>query len=230
MPFVPQVSKVSGTFKADVRVTGTPGDPHLSGAIDIRNGAFTVAELTKGGYTGFDTRITLAPDRVQIQEFRLLDEHQHTLRVSGELAVHRRQIGGVQIAIQSDQFEIIDNQLADIKLNTDVRVTGELRQPRVEGTLAVHTGTIDVGRVLAMTTSNAYTVEQANSSRRRPERCRRPVLQGAPFRLPRTRPRPRARPPPPHRRLLKPAPAPLRRHRQRRARRSRRLLPASSTR
>jgi autotransporter translocation and assembly factor TamB len=157
--FVPQVSKVSGTLQADVRVTGSPGDPHLSGAIDIRNGAFTVAELTKSGYTGFDTRITLAPDRVQIQEFRLLDEHQHTLRVSGELALHRRQIGGVQIAIQSDQFEIIDNQLADIKLNTDVRVTGELRQPRVEGTLAVHTGTIDVARVLAMTTSNAYAVE-----------------------------------------------------------------------
>ncbi len=166
--FVPQVSKVSGTLQADVRVTGSPGDPHLSGAIDIRNGAFTVAELTKSGYTGFDTRITLAPDRVQIQEFRLLDEHQHTLRVSGELAVHRRQIGGVQIAIQSDQFEIIDNQLADIKLNTDVRVTGELRQPRVEGTLAVHTGTIDVGRVLAMTTSNAYAVEQTKLESKAP--------------------------------------------------------------
>jgi autotransporter translocation and assembly factor TamB len=40
-----------------------------------------------------------------------------------------------------------------------VRVTGELREPRVEGTLAVHTGTIDVARVLAMTTSNAYAVE-----------------------------------------------------------------------
>ena len=157
--FVPQVSKVSGTLEADVRVTGSPRDPHLSGAIDIRNGAFTVADLTKSGYSGFNTRITLAPDRVQIQAFSLLDEHQHTLSVSGELAVHKRQIGGVQIAIKSDQFEIIDNRLADIKLNTDVRITGELRQPRVEGTLAVHTGTIDVGQVLAATTSNAYAVE-----------------------------------------------------------------------
>jgi autotransporter translocation and assembly factor TamB len=157
--FVPQVSRVSGTLQADVRVTGSPRDPHLSGSIDIRNGAFTVAELTKSGYTGFDTRITLTPDRVQIEELSLLDEHQHTLRVSGELAVHQRQIGGVQIAIKSDQFEIIDNQLADIKLNTDLRIAGELRQPRVEGTLGVHTGTINLGRVLAETTSNAYAVE-----------------------------------------------------------------------
>ena len=157
--FVPQVSKVSGTFQADVRVTGSPRDPHLNGSVDVRNGAFTIAELTKSGYTGFDTRITLTPDRVQIQEFNLVDEHQHTLSVSGELATHQGQIGGVQIAIKSDQFEIVDNQLADIKLNTDVRITGELRQPRVEGTLGVHTGTIDVGRVLALTTSNAYAVE-----------------------------------------------------------------------
>jgi autotransporter translocation and assembly factor TamB len=157
--FVPQVSKVSGSLQIDVRVTGSRNDPHLNGSVDIRNGAFTIAELTKSGYTGLDTRITLAPDRVQIQNFSLLDEHQHTLSVSGELAVHQRQIGGVQIAIKSDQFEVIDNQLADIKLNTDLRVTGELRQPRVEGTLAVHTGTIDVGQVLATTTRNAYAVE-----------------------------------------------------------------------
>ena len=51
----------------------------------------------------------------------------------------------MQIAIKSDQFEIVDNKLADIKLNTDLRITGELRAPRVEGTLGVHTGTIDVG-------------------------------------------------------------------------------------
>ena len=87
--FVPQVTKVSGTLQADVRVTGSPKDPHLDGAIEIRNGAFTVAELTKSGYTGLDTRITLAPDRVRIDQFSLVDEHQHTLRVSGELAVHQ---------------------------------------------------------------------------------------------------------------------------------------------
>jgi autotransporter translocation and assembly factor TamB len=157
--FVPQVTKVSGTLQADVRVTGSTSDPHLNGSIDIRNGAFTVAELTKDGYTGLDTHITFAPDRVRLEQFSLVDEHQHTLSVSGELAMHQRQIGGVQIAIKSDQFEIIDNKLADIKLNSDLRVTGELRAPRVEGTVGVHTGTVDVGQVLAIATNDAYAVE-----------------------------------------------------------------------
>ena len=146
--------------------------------------------------------------------------------------MHQRQIGGVQIAIKSDQFEIIDNPLADIKLNTDVRITGELRQPRVEGTLAVHTGTIDVGRVLAMTTSNAYAVEPTKLESEAPGAVPPSGAAGGgpPLRRPRKRPRPRPRPLPPHRRPLRPARAPRRRHRQRRARRSRRLLPASSTR
>ena len=228
--FVPQVTKVSGTLQADVRVTGSPEDPHLNGAIDIRNGAFTVAELTKSGYTGLDTRITLAPDRVRIEEFSLLDEHQHTLRVSGELAVHQRQIGGVQIAMQSDQFEIIDNQLADIKLNTDVRVTGELRQPRVEGTLAVHTGTIDVGRVLAMTTSNAYAVEPTKLETEAPGAVPPSgAAAGAPSASHGRARGPGRRPPPPHRRLR--SQRRLRTQAQAAAgRRSRRPLPASSTR
>ena len=157
--FAPQITKVSGTVQADVRVTGAAHDPHLGGGIDIRNGAFTIADLTNGGYTGLDTRITLAPDRVRLEEFSLMDEHQHTLRVSGELAVHQRQIGGVQIAIKSDQFEVIDNALADIKLNSDLRITGEMRAPRVEGTLGVQTGTVNIDKVLAQATSNAYAVE-----------------------------------------------------------------------
>jgi hypothetical protein len=156
---VPQLTKVSGSLQANARITGSPRDPHLSGAVDIRNGAFTVAELTKDGYTGLDTRITFAPDRVRLEEFSLLDEHRHALRISGELAMHERQIGGVAINITSDQFEVIDNELADVKLNSDLRITGTLGAPRVEGTIGAHTATIHLDKVLALTTTDAYAVE-----------------------------------------------------------------------
>lgn len=160
--FVPQLTKVSGTVQADVRVMGTIHDPHMKGSVDIRNGAFIVADLTKDGYTGLDTRIELEPDRVRISRFSLLDEHKHSLTVSGELGLHQRQIGNVQIAITSREFEIVDNELADVKLNTDLDVTGELRAPKVVGTLGIHTGTIDIGQVLATTTTDAYAVRPAD--------------------------------------------------------------------
>ena len=177
---VPQLTKVSGTLQANVRITGSPTDPHLSGAVDIRNGAFIVAELTKSGYTGFDTRITFAPDRVRLEQFGLVDEHQHTLQVSGELAMHERQIGNVAINVKSDQFEIVDNELADVKLNSDLRITGTLGAPRVEGTIGAHTATIHLDKVLALTTTSAYSVEPTKLEAEAPA----PTSQGTAGRVP----------------------------------------------
>ena len=157
--FVPQLTSVSGTLQADIRATGSAGDPHMSGYIDIRNGAFTVADLTKGGYTGLDTRISLEPDRVVIESFRVLDEHQNWLQVDGQIAVHERQVGRVAVGIRAEQFEIIDNELADVKVDTDLKISGELRRPRVEGEVAVRSGTIEVDQVIEQTTSDAYALE-----------------------------------------------------------------------
>jgi translocation and assembly module TamB len=154
--FVPQLSKMSGTLQADLRVIGTLDDPHVEGHVDIRNGAFTVADLTKDGYTGLNTRIDFEPDRVRIGELRLVDEHEHALTVSGELAVHARELGQVHIDVTTDQFEVVDNELADVKLTSDLKVTGELSAPRVEGSVAVHTGTVNVDRVLDMISTGAY--------------------------------------------------------------------------
>jgi translocation and assembly module TamB len=156
--FVPQLSEVSGTLQTDVRITGTRRDPHFDGYVDIRNGSFTIAELTPDGYTGLDTRIALGRDRVSIQEFRVLDEHDRPLTVSGELALHARQVGEMAIAVRADRFEVIDNELADVKLNADLRITGELTAPRVEGDLSIATGTIDVGRVLEFMAAEPYAL------------------------------------------------------------------------
>ncbi len=157
--FVPQLSAVSGTLQADIRASGTPADPHAEGSIEIRNGAFTVADLTAAGYTGLDTRITFETDRVNIERLRILDEHRNWLEIEGQLALHERQVGQVRIAVRSDQFEVIDNELADVKINTDVTVSGDLQRPRVEGTIGIHAGTIELDRLLEQTTSDAYAVK-----------------------------------------------------------------------
>ena len=40
--FTKQLTKVTGTLQADLRVTGSGEDPHVNGTVDIRDGAFTV--------------------------------------------------------------------------------------------------------------------------------------------------------------------------------------------
>jgi autotransporter translocation and assembly factor TamB len=145
--FTTMVTNVAGTLEADVRVTGSGEDPHLDGFIDIKNGAFGVP-LGGVSYTGLNTRIELDPDKVRLQAFRILDEHGKPLSVSGELAVHARQVGGVNVSIESDDFELIDNELGDVGTDSRLKITGELRRPKVEGSVRVHRGRIEVDRVL----------------------------------------------------------------------------------
>ena len=145
--FTNQVTNVTGTLEADVRVTGSGQDPHLRGFIDIKGGAFGVPA---GGvsYRGLDTRIELEPDRVRLQKFTVLDEHNEPLHVSGELAVHERQIGGVNVNIDSDNFEVIDNELGDVGVDSKLQITGELRRPHVVGEVRLEAARIEVDRVL----------------------------------------------------------------------------------
>jgi autotransporter translocation and assembly factor TamB len=157
--FVPQVSKASGTFQADVRVTGTMDDPQLRGHLDVRNGAMTVADLTEGGYTGLDTRIAFEPERVRIERFSVLDEHRHALTIEGDITLQRRAVSTVRIGIHADQFEVVDNDLGEMDLNAALQVAGTVRAPRIAGDVSVHSGTIDVQKVLDLVTANPYAVE-----------------------------------------------------------------------
>jgi autotransporter translocation and assembly factor TamB len=147
--FTNQVAQVSGTLEADVRITGSGDDPHLQGHVDIKNGAFG---LPLGGvsYSGLNTRIDLTPDLAKIQSFQILDEHGEPLSVSGELAVHEKAVGAVNIRLDSDNFEIIDNELGDVGIDSSLRITGELRRPKVEGQVRIEAGRLEVDRILTL--------------------------------------------------------------------------------
>ena len=156
--FTTQVTDVSGTLEADVHVTGSGQDPHLQGFVDIKGGAFGVPA---GGvsYSGLNTRIDLEPDKVRLQKFAILDEHGQPLNVSGELAVHARQVGAVNIAIDSDNFEVIDNELGDVGIDSKLTVTGELRRPQIRGTIRLEAARLEVDRILQLF-YDPYSVEE----------------------------------------------------------------------
>lgn len=145
--FTTLVTNVEGTLEADVRVTGSGQDPHLNGHIDIKNGAFGVP-LGGVSYTGLNTRIDLTPDELRLQSFSILDEEGERLNVSGSLAVHTKSVGAVNINVTSDNFELIDNELGDVGVDTNIQITGELRRPKVQGSIKVEAGRIEVDELL----------------------------------------------------------------------------------
>jgi translocation-and-assembly-module (TAM) inner membrane subunit TamB-like protein len=143
------VTNVTGTLETDVHVTGSAQDPHLDGFIDIKNGGFGVPDLG-GTFTGLTTRINLEADRVQIQQFQLLDHHGSKLTIAGELAVHERQLGAVNITIDSDNFELVHNELGDVQAQMALKATGELRRPRIVGDVRLDAARIEVDQVLQL--------------------------------------------------------------------------------
>ncbi len=152
-----QVTNVTGTLEADVHVSGSGQDPHLQGHVDIKNGAFGVP-AAGSAFSGLTTRIELLPDVIRIQEFQLLDHHGEKLRVAGDLAVHARQVGALNVSIDSDNFELLDNELGDVQVQAALKVTGELRRPRLVGDLRIDAGRLEVDRVLELF-YNPYSVE-----------------------------------------------------------------------
>jgi uncharacterized protein involved in outer membrane biogenesis len=156
--FTSYVTDVTGTMQANVRVTGTGYDPHLEGAVAIRGGAFAIPDLGTN-YTGLDTRIDLKQDVVTIQEFKILDNRGFPMTVGGTLGVHERAVGALNIRVQSENFEVVDNRFADLKLDSELRITGEVRRPLVEGFLEVENGTIFLADLIERTTADPYATE-----------------------------------------------------------------------
>ena len=155
--FTSAVTNVTGTVQADVTVTGSGADPHLTGYVDFQNGAFAVPEA-KTRFTGMTTRIELRQDRIVIPKFQILDQHAKALTIQGELAIHERQAGAVNVSIDSDDFKLFDNELGDVHLETHLKLTGEVRKPRLEGDVRTDAARLEIDNIMLLF-SNAYSEE-----------------------------------------------------------------------
>ena len=49
--------------------------------------------------------------------------------------------------------------VADVKLNTDLQVTGDLRRPSIVGSVEVENGTVHLAELLERVTSSPYSTE-----------------------------------------------------------------------
>ena len=155
--FTTAVTNVTGTVEADVHVTGSGEDPHFNGFIALDGGGFAVPDAGTS-FSGLTTRIDLEPDRVVVPQFRILDQHGDALTIGGELAVHERQAGAVNVAIDSDNFKLMDNELGDVHVETHLKVTGDVRRPRIEGDVRMDQARLELDRILLQFAS-PYSLE-----------------------------------------------------------------------
>ena len=155
--FTNQLTNVTGTLQVDARVTGSGEDPHLNGYVDIQNGAFGVVP-TGVAFKGLTTRIELQPDRIHVPRLQILDQHGQPMTIEGDLAVHEREAGAVNVSIESNDFKVIDNELGNVHLESHLKLTGEVRRPRLVGDIRFDSARLELDRILPLL-SNPYSVE-----------------------------------------------------------------------
>lgn len=145
--FTDQVTNVTGTVQADVHVTGAGTDPHLKGYVDIENGGFGLVPAGVS-FSGMSTKIDLEPDVIRVPRFQILDTHGSPLTIQGELAFHQRQAGAVNVTMQSSDFKLLDNELGKLAVDTNLRLTGAVRQPRIEGDVTLTSARLELDKIL----------------------------------------------------------------------------------
>ncbi len=164
-------TNVTGTVQATIRVTGPGTDPRPNGEIRFTGGAFTV-NATGVPYTGLDGRIELQDDHVHIASLGVTDNARSPLSLTGDVPIRRALTGDVKLQITARDFKVLDNKMGKVRIKSDLRVAGELRAPRIEGDLALSTGTINLDPILASAGDGAYAtkpVEYLPASRPAPD-------------------------------------------------------------
>ena len=169
--FTTALTNVKGTLEAHLAVTGTAADPNPNGAITIQQAAFNL-EPTGVSYTDLEGRIDLKPDRIHIDQIKLLDNQGKPLTVTGDLAVNELKLGGVSVKLTADDFKVIDNKMGNVRIKSDVALTGDLGAPRIEGSVGVTTGRIDLDPILAQAGTSAYATQKTEYGATAPDDAR----------------------------------------------------------
>ena len=168
--FTTALTNVTGTLQAKIDVTGSAADPHPTGAITLDKAAFTV-EPTGVTYTNLQGKIDLQPDKVHIDNISVLDNHQSALSITGDLAIHELQVGGVELYVTADDFKVIDNKMGNVRVNSDLRDrrraarAADRRRPR-----HLDRRSVNLDEILALTADSAYATQQTEYLDARPRR------------------------------------------------------------
>jgi translocation and assembly module TamB len=134
--FTSAVSNVTGLLQLDVAVTGVSQDPQFSGFVQLSDAAFRVAS-TGASYRNGNARISLAPDQITLEAFRVEDDKGDPLELSGSASTHALHLGEFSLELSAIKFEFLQNELGDVDINGVLTVSGTPAEPVISGDLAV---------------------------------------------------------------------------------------------
>jgi len=129
--FLSELPDVSGTLAFDVAITGDPSDPSVTGWMVV-TGASARSEALNQTFQRVEADVRLAPQRLLIDRCEV-ESPRGLLLVSGEVALSRASVEGLDLRLQADAFEAMNRPELNMALGADLRLTGSPSAPQVTG-------------------------------------------------------------------------------------------------
>jgi translocation and assembly module TamB len=105
-------------------------------------------------------------NEVRIAQLRMLDDDQHVLQGTGTMHLEARAIRDIQFTVNATDFEVLDNELGELAVDSTLNVSGTVLAPKVEGLVQVRAGRLEVDALLDRFASGAYRLDSDSADSR----------------------------------------------------------------
>jgi autotransporter translocation and assembly factor TamB len=133
---VPAIRSISGTAAIDAHVTGTVGNPNLSGAADVK---IEYARLNNGNVPKIgrlDVNLGFTEKQVSIKRFNG-DLGGGTINVAGKVLLPKLNEPAFDLHVKSDQILVKRDDAITVRVDTDLGINGPLAGGKIAGTVWV---------------------------------------------------------------------------------------------
>ena len=149
------VTEVAGTAGVDAQVHGPLKDIRVKGRLQVDGGTFRVA-ASGVKYQDVTTAVTFDDEWAVIDRMTLTDDDGHGLTMSGRTGIRSSESGrAVEAVIRSDSIHVLHNDLGDVQVSADLKMTGAISAPKVTGRVVATKARIEVDQLLRQLSGRA---------------------------------------------------------------------------
>src|SRR5690606_36420693 len=137
----------SGDINGKLRITGTPDQPRINGALDLDQASLNVAMLN-ATFNIHGQRINFNDDGLRFNRFQLKDSKGNTAVLNGTVNTKTYTDYAFGLTLTADDFQVLnstqqDNEMyyGQLYISSNLRIQGDMNNPSVNGTLQVNDDT-----------------------------------------------------------------------------------------